>query len=226
MTHMLVAELRYNFMAIISWSAVLFVASLWPLLEARSLSGIPLALALMSGIMPIVAVIWSMSLLGVDKRERRRDLFAALPVTTTQVALVRSLRAFALSFAFAAFGVILAITGILFDGAEFTSKLAGAWALPALFLWSLAAAALATLVHDLLGSQGGQVLFGLLVAGLLIYLWSEPARTLLEPLVPLVDKAIQTPGGMLLAAASTVLFVLADIFLLRATQGRPLLGAN
>ncbi len=208
MLRLAAAELRYNLASVLAWLSVLLVISLWPLVEAGGLSGVPSTLTIMMLGLPLVTPISCFLLINVERSEHRRRLWSLLPVDPGTVAGARLLRSAVLPMFAATLGVLLVLLAAVSTGAEVFERLDGSWALGSLLLASVALGAFVTLLYDIMGMAFVQVTSLLLVAATFVLNAFVPA---FSAFTLQVTSFAQTPGGVVLTAVMCVLLVVADL---------------
>lgn len=208
MLRLATAELRYNLASVLAWLSVLLVISLWPLVEAGGLNGVPSTLAIMMLGLPLVTPVSCFLLINVERSERRRRLWSMLPVAPGTVAGARLLRSAVLPLFAATLGILLVVLAAVSTGAEVFERLDGSWALGSLLLASFALAAFVTLLYDILGMAFAQVTSLFLVAATFVLNAFVPA---FAAFTVQVTSFAQTPGGVVLMAVMWVLLVVADV---------------
>lgn len=208
MFHIASAEARYSAKSLLAWFTVLLTMTLWPLYENPSVDSFPTILAFMAIYLPFVAVIGNFRLLSVERNEKHLRLFRTLPVTRTQLALARLLRALALPALALVVSLALLGVGLITEGPAFLASLAGAWVLLTLLFTSVAVSILSTLLYDIGGMTFAQLSGVVLVVLTFALNASSPAfrAAVLDP----VAQLAQTPPGVLLALALCILLGFCD----------------
>lgn len=206
------AEVRYGAPTLAAWGAVLLATSLWPFVEALSVSRIPLVLAFLSLVLPVVTTITTFRLLATERSEARLRLFGMLPVGPAAVGLARQLRGAALPALALLLGAALVLVGVAAEGARFLGALSGAWMLPFMLLLSVAVALLVTLLYDVGGMTFAQLVTAGLVAAAFVESNLGPGVT--SGLVERATALAQTPAGVVGAALACSLLAVADVALL------------
>lgn len=203
------AEFRYGAAGLLAWFAVLLTLSLWPLLERPAVDAFPSVLAMMGIVLPFVAVIGNLHLLGVERNERRLRLFRSLPVSRVKLAASRLLRSLAIPLLALGVALLLVAIGYGVSGGAFLASLAGGWLLLTFLFLAAAAALFTTLLYDIGGMTFAQVFGVALVAAAFVLNSTTPAFVVnvLEPLTALA----QTPLGVLLALAVCAALFLLDM---------------
>lgn len=116
MLELAAAEFRYNRASILAWVSVLLVVSLWPLVEAGGLRGVPTVLAVMMLGLPLVTPVSCFLLLNVERTERRQRMWSMMPVAPAAVAGARLLRAAVLPLLAATLAIALIVPATVFVG--------------------------------------------------------------------------------------------------------------
>lgn len=211
------AEVRYSAKSLLAWFAVLLTMTLWPLYENPSVDSFPTVLAVMAIALPFVAVIGNFRLLSVEHNEKHLRIFRTLPITRTQLAVARLLRALALPAL--ALGVSLALlsVGLVTAGPGFLASLTGAWVLLTLFFIGAAGSLLSTLLYDIGGMTFAQLSGVVLVV--LVFLLNASIPAFREGVLAPLTQLAQAPLGTLFALALCILLALFDTVVFSRRQG-------